>query len=180
MVVHGVVNLKCQMVIMIKRKFLRKEELFLMFKKGKKMIKKIKMYIKIVLSFLMVFTLLSSSSNHVYAKNSQNKDNFPLKGVVKYNGKISYGGNIVGDFTVNGKQVFCMEHPVTTPPTGTELTIDIYENDNIRKVLYYGWGGYEQWSGFKSREHGIVVTSLMLSYYYYGDNSSPNTINEFK
>ena len=85
---HGVVNLKCQMVIMIKRKFLRKEELFLMFKKGKKMIKKIKMYIKIVLSFLMVFTLLSSSSNHVYAKNSQNKDNFPLKGVVKYNGKI--------------------------------------------------------------------------------------------
>ena len=38
---HGVVNLKCQMVIMIKRKFLRKEELFLMFKKGKKMIKKI-------------------------------------------------------------------------------------------------------------------------------------------
>ena len=180
MVVHGVVNLKCQMVIMIKRKFLRKEELFLMFKKGKKMIKKIKMYIKIVLSFLMVFTLLSSSSNHVYAKNSQNKDNFPLKGVVKYNGKISYGGNIVGDFTVNGKQAFCMEHPVTTPPTGTELTIDIYENDNIRKVLYYGWGGYEQWSGFKSREHGIVVTSLMLSYYYYGDNSSPNTIKAFK
>ena len=177
---HGVVNLKCQMVIMIKRKFLRKEELFLMFKKGKKMIKKIKMYIKIVLSFLMVFTLLSSSSNHVYAKNSQNKDNFPLKGVVKYNGKISYGGNIVGDFTVNGKQAFCMEHPVTTPPTGTELTIDIYENDNIRKVLYYGWGGYEQWSGFKSREHGIVVTSLMLSYYYYGDNSSPNTIKAFK
>ena len=168
------------MVIMIKRKFLRKEELFLMFKKGKKMIKKIKMYIKIVLSFLMVFTLLSSSSNHVYAKNSQNKDNFPLKGVVKYNGKISYGGNIVGDFTVNGKQAFCMEHPVTTPPTGTELTIDIYENDNIRKVLYYGWGGYEQWSGFKSREHGIVVTSLMLSYYYYGDNSSPNTIKAFK
>ena len=144
------------------------------------MIKKIKMYIKIVLSFLMVFTLLSSSSNHVYAKNSQNKDNFPLKGVVKYNGKISYGGNIVGDFTVNGKQAFCMEHPVTTPPTGTELTIDIYENDNIRKVLYYGWGGYEQWSGFKSREHGIVVTSLMLSYYYYGDNSSPNTIKAFK
>ena len=104
---------------------------------------------------------------------------FSLKKEYQYNGKITYGSNIVGDFTINGKQAFCMEHPKSTPPTGTKITVSIYDNADIRKVLYYGWGGPEQWSGFENRAHGIVVTSLALSYYYYGDNSSFKTIKNF-
>lgn len=96
---------------------------------------------------------------------------FRAVGIV-YKGKVSYKGTTVGDFTLNGQQAFCMEHLKPTPDTGTPFSEQIYENNNIRKVLYYGWGGTEQWSGFTSREQGIVCTSLALSYYYSG----PDTI----
>lgn len=141
---------------------------------------KIKKYINIMLSLLLILTLVVSNFKNTYAINSNNINDYPLDGTVIYNGKINYDGSIVGDFTINGKQAFCMEHPKKTPPTGTKFTSNIYDNNNIRKVLYYGWGGYEQWKGFESRAHGIVVTSLMLSYYFYGDDSSPRKIKEFK
>ena len=141
---------------------------------------KTKRLLNIVFKILVVIAILLqipfSNFNNVYAANVSNVDDFPKDGSVVYNGKISYGGNIVGDFTVYGKQAFCMAHPKPTPPTGTKLTSEIYRDVNVQKVLYYGWNGPEQWSGFESRAHGIVVTSLALSYYYYGDNSSPKTI----
>ncbi|WP_270601886.1 prealbumin-like fold domain-containing protein, partial [Coprobacillus cateniformis] len=139
--------------------------------------------LNIVFKILVVIAILLqipfSNFNNVYAANVSNVDDFPKDGSVVYNGKISYGGNIVGDFTVYGKQAFCMAHPLATPGTGVKLTSEIYKDTNIKKVLYYGWQGVEQWSGFESRAHGIVVTSLALSYYYYGDNSSPKTIKNF-
>lgn len=144
---------------------------------------KTKRLLNIVFKILVVIAILLqipfSNFNNVYAANVSNVDDFPKDGSVVYNGKISYGGNIVGDFTVYGKQAFCMAHPKPTPPTGTKLTSEIYRDVNVQKVLYYGWNGPEQWSGFESRSHGIVVTSLALSYYYYGDNSSPKTIEKF-
>ncbi|WP_282768730.1 SpaA isopeptide-forming pilin-related protein [Coprobacillus cateniformis] len=144
---------------------------------------KTKRLLNIVFKILVVIAILLqipfSNCNNVYAANVSNVDDFPKDGSVVYNGKISYGGNIVGDFTVYGKQAFCMAHPKPTPPTGTKLTSEIYRDVNVQKVLYYGWNGPEQWSGFESRSHGIVVTSLALSYYYYGDNSSPKTIEKF-
>ena len=144
---------------------------------------KTKRLLNIVFKILVVIAILLqipfSNFNNVYAANVSNVDDFPKDGSVVYNGKISYGGNIVGDFTVYGKQAFCMAHPKPTPPTGTKLTSEIYRDVNVQKVLYYGWNGPEQWSGFESRAHGIVVTSLALSYYYYGDNSSPKTIEKF-
>ena len=88
-----------------------------------------------------------------------------------YHGKMTYGGVTVGKFSVNGKVAFCMEHKKSTPPTGTKLTTSIYENKNVQKVLYYGWKGQEQWSGFKSEAQGYVCTSLALSYYYSGPKS---------
>ena len=57
----------------------------------------------------------------------------------------------------------------TTPLLVFGLTTNIYENDNVKKALYYGWRGPEQWSGFTSRAYGIVATSLALSHYYSGD-----------
>lgn len=90
---------------------------------------------------------------------------------ITYLGKISYGGTAVGHFLVNGKIAFCMEHQKQTPPDGTSFAEQIYNNATIRKVLYYGWGGPEQWSGFGSEAQGIVCTSLVLSYYYSGPDS---------
>lgn len=135
--------------------------------------------LKFLIIFAMIFQTIMSNWSNVYANNSSNIGGYPRKDSVKYNGKVTYGNNIVGDFMVNNKQAFCMQHPASTPGTGTILTSDIYHNNDVRTVLYYGWDGPEQWSGFKSREHGIVVTSLALSYFYYGDNSSPKTIKEF-
>ncbi|MCI8999701.1 MAG: hypothetical protein HFJ26_01890 [Clostridia bacterium] len=93
---------------------------------------------------------------------------FASTATVTYNGKISYGGSKCGDFLVNGEQAFCMEHPKTTPGTGTEVTYSVYNDENIAKCLYYGWRGEEQWSGFTSHDMGVVVTSLALDYYYNG------------
>lgn len=56
---------------------------------------------------------------------------------IQYNGKATYNGNTVGDFTVNGEQAFCMEHVKSTPGTGTAVTSNVYEDENIAKCLYY-------------------------------------------
>lgn len=90
--------------------------------------------------------------------------------VISYLGKISYGGTTVGHFTIDGQTAFCVEHEKNTPSTGTTFQDQIYGNSEILKVLYYGWGGAAQWSGFESEAHGIVATSLTLSHYYSGTN----------
>lgn len=88
-------------------------------------------------------------------------------------GKVTYGQSTCGHFELNGKIAFCLEHEKTTPSTGTSFAESIYENADIRKALYYGWGGPGQWSGFSSEAHGIVATSLVLSHYYSGTNIKP-------
>lgn len=90
---------------------------------------------------------------------------------IVYNGEVTYKGTTVGAFTVNGNIAFCMEHMKPTPNTGTSFYEQIYNNADIRKVLYYGWAGPGQWSGFTSYEQGVVCTSLALSYYYSGPGS---------
>lgn len=89
---------------------------------------------------------------------------------IQYNGQVSYGGTTVGAFSVNGKTAFCMQHPKPTPATGTQGELSPYENDNIKRIMYYGWEGPENIFG-SDRERGIVVTSLVLSKYYNGDVS---------
>ena len=89
---------------------------------------------------------------------------------IQYNGQVSYGGTIVGDFTVNGKTAFCLQHPKPTPPTGTQGVMSPYEKDEIKRIMYYGWEGPENIFG-SDRARGIVVTSLVLSKYYNGDVS---------
>lgn len=89
---------------------------------------------------------------------------------IQYNGQVSYGGTTVGDFTVNGKTAFCLQHPKPTPPTGTQGVMSPYENDNIKRIMYYGWEGPANIFGGE-RDRGIVVTSVVLSKYYNGDVS---------
>ena len=102
-------------------------------------------------------------------------------GTITYNGKISYGAATVGSFTVNGRQAFCLEHEKGSPPSGTTFYDEIYNNSDILKVLYYGWEGPAQWSGFENSSHGIVATSLVLSHYYSGTpiKASARTFYEF-
>ncbi|WP_157456849.1 SpaA isopeptide-forming pilin-related protein [Carnobacterium maltaromaticum] len=89
---------------------------------------------------------------------------------IQYNGQVSYGGTTVGDFSVNGKQSFCLQHPKPTPATGTQGDMSPYDNLNVQRILYYGWEGPQNIFG-SDRARGIVVTSLVLSKYYNGDVS---------
>ena len=87
---------------------------------------------------------------------------------IKYKGQLTYSYYTVGDFTVNGKQAFCMEHPKGTPATNQPNNgLEPYNNDSIAAVLYWGWGGAK--NIFTDRTLGIVSTSLALSHFYYGD-----------
>lgn len=96
---------------------------------------------------------------------------------VQYHGSVSYGGSKVGHFSIDGKIAFCMHHSKKTPPTGTGVTSSIYDNINIAKCLYFGWGGPGQWGGFTSESMGIVMTSLALDYFYVGNKH--NVANSF-
>lgn len=89
---------------------------------------------------------------------------------IQYNGQVSYGGTTVGDFTVNGKTAFCLQHPKPTPPSGTQGEMAPHNNINMQRILYYGWEGPQNIFG-SDRARGIVVTSLVLSKYYNGDIS---------
>lgn len=88
-----------------------------------------------------------------------------------YEGRVTYNTTTVGAFTLNGNIAFCVEHQKPTPDTGESFHTEIYNNADIRKALYYGWGGPEQWDGFGSYEQGVVCTSLALSCYYAGEDS---------
>lgn len=101
-------------------------------------------------------------------------------GSVTYNGEVTYGPTTVGDFTVNGNLAFCVEHDKPTPFTGISFTDQVYENADMRKVLYYGWNGPAQWSGFENSSHGIVATSIVLSYYYSGSGISTESQSFFE
>lgn len=132
-----------------------------------------KYWCRIVASLLVLIMLLSLIAVAIKVQ--------AATGIITYNGKISYGAATVGNFTVNGRQAFCLEHEKASPPTGTSFQEQIYENLDILKVLYYGWGGPAQWEGFENSSHGIVATSLVLSHYYSGTNikASAKTFYEF-
>lgn len=90
-----------------------------------------------------------------------------------YHGTISYGGSVVGNFTIDGEQAFCIEHVKPTPPSGTSNDGgNIYDDLRIAATLYWGWEGTNNM--FTNRNQGIVVTSLVLSRIYTGDTSGQN------
>lgn len=83
------------------------------------------------------------------------------------NGYAHFGGRSCGKFLVNGEVAFCMEHIKNSPETGTIGESNPFDNDLIKTILYYGWGG--PGNIYADEEEGIVRTSFALSYVYTGD-----------
>lgn len=122
---------------------------------------------------------------------------------VTYNGSVfsyqSGGGkpaeNMHGIFTTTaGNPAYCAEHGIPSPMgdrVGNSISLDahVYDNAQIRKILFYGWQGPGQWSGFndyayngvyqigftgnyaqsKAQACGIAVTSMALCKAYGGN-----------
>ncbi len=94
---------------------------------------------------------------------------------VENSGYAYEGSTRVGRFSVNGKVAFCCDHEKFTPPTGTKASASVGNSEDVAKVLYYGYGGPEQWSGFADSSSALVATSLALDHYFNngsGDGSA--------
>lgn len=95
---------------------------------------------------------------------------------VSYAKNVKYGYSTVGKFIIKtpvslGRKdlnAFCVQHKVRTPVENSICSsVNVFPSDICTKIMYYGWGGPEQWSGFNNNEsYGIVATSLALSYVY--------------
>ena len=68
-----------------------------------------------------------------------------------------------GVYFVNGGPAFCADHTKTDPPSGTVLTSVSEVSDSLlRKILYYGFGGPQQISGWDA--NGLRIgTAMALS-----------------
>ena len=70
---------------------------------------------------------------------------------MEWHGKSTAYGSTVGNFTIDGRRAWCIEHKKTTPSNQT-MSGDFYTSTepkyaNIRKIMYYGWFGYQTWDG---------------------------------
>ena len=72
-------------------------------------------------------------------------------------------------FNINGVIAFCADHSKTPPGTGVKITsVRVEGNSLIRKILYYGFKGPGQISGWSS--DGLrVATSMAISQVRNGD-----------
>lgn len=86
---------------------------------------------------------------------------------------VSYGLSTSAQYLVNGQQAFCIEFPVSGPSTGTPYNAPTpYNNDRIKRALFYGWDG--PGNIFTNEDQGIVVTTVILSRIYHGNQSGQN------
>ena len=89
---------------------------------------------------------------------------------ISHGDMITYDGSTQQEIFVNGKLAFCLESGKSVP-TGS-VASQIYSDQRIQKILYYGWDGPAQWSGFTSKSMGYMVTSRALSDAYSGTDHS--------
>lgn len=104
---------------------------------------------------------------------------------VNYDGKSTAYGNTCGKFRINGRQAWCLEHAKKTPGSQS-MNAEIYHSTearyaNIRKIMYYGWFGYEEWGGLhgKSDNEKNVIMSKALSHAYSGSSISKGIMTDF-
>ena len=117
-----------------------------------------------------------ASSMSVYVNLSKYQYGYKSGGSRYYPNK--YGLFTSGTSGVYGGAVFCSEHDRT--PTMGSMTGYVMNDSTIRKILYYGYKGPAQWSGFSSSSYngsykvcgsntnrteiaGTVITSQALS-----------------
>ena len=104
---------------------------------------------------------------------------------VNNDGKSTAYGSTCGKFRINGRQAWCLEHTKKTPGSQS-MNAEIYHSTeakyaNIRKIMYYGWFGYEEWSGLhgKSDNEKNVIMSKALSHAYSGSSISRGIMTDF-
>lgn len=104
---------------------------------------------------------------------------------VNSDGKSTAYGSTCGKFRINGRQAWCLEHTKKTPGSQSMPT-EIYHSTearyaNIRKIMYYGWFGYEEWGGLhgKSDNEKNVIMSMALSHAYSGSSISKGIMTDF-
>lgn len=87
----------------------------------------------------------------------------------------SYLGNyLTCKFRVNGKIAYCLQSHKATPPSGEYVAKVLDSNQNLQKVLYYGYGGAgditASYLSGKSANERYVYTHIAASYAYAGEN----------
>ena len=104
---------------------------------------------------------------------------------VNHDGKSKAYGSTCGKFRINGRQAWCLEHKKSTPGSQS-MNAEIYHSTeakyaNIRKIMYYGWFGYEEWGGLhgKSNDEKNVIMSKALSHAYSGSSISKGIMTDF-
>ncbi len=104
---------------------------------------------------------------------------------VNCDGKSKAYGSTCGKFRINGRQAWCLEHKKSTPGSQS-MNAEISHSTeakyaNIRKIMYYGWFGYEEWGGLhgKSNDEKNVIMSKALSHAYSGSSISKGIMTDF-
>lgn len=129
----------------------------------------------IALSALMTLGVTSQSINIVEASSHK----------LDYLGQTTAWGTECGNYLIDGRRAWCIEHKKDSPPSGV-INGDVYKSTeekfaNMRKIMYYGWYGYEQWSGMDNLSdiERNTMMSNALSKAYSGTKIRQTIINDF-
>ena len=129
----------------------------------------------IALSALMTLGVTSQSINIVEASSHKLDDL----------GQTTAWGTECGNYLIDGRRAWCIEHKKDSPPSGV-INGDVYKSTeekfaNMRKIMYYGWYGYEQWSGMDNLSdiERNTMMSIALSKAYSGTKIRQTIINDF-
>ena len=129
----------------------------------------------IALSALMTFGVTSQGINIVEASSHK----------LDYLGQTTAWGTECGNYLIDGRRAWCIEHKKDSPPAGV-VNGDVYKSTeekfaNMRKIMYYGWYGYEQWSGMNNLSdiERNTMMSIALSKAYSGTKIRQTIINDF-
>lgn len=104
---------------------------------------------------------------------------------MEWHGKSTAYGSTVGNFTIDGRRAWCIEHKKTTP-SNQIMSGDFYTSTepkyaNIRKIMYYGWFGYQTWDGMNglNDDEKNVIMSMALSHAYSNTSLKKGKIADF-
>lgn len=129
----------------------------------------------VALSALMTLGVVSQSLNTVEASSHK----------LEYYGQTTAWGTECGNYSIDGRRAWCIEHKKDSPPAGV-VNGDVYKSTegkfaNMRKIMYYGWYGYEQWNGMNNLSdiEKNTMMSIALSHAYSGSKIRQKIINYF-
>lgn len=129
----------------------------------------------VALSALMTLGVVSQSLNTVEASSHN----------LEYYGQTTAWGTECGNYSIDGRRAWCIEHKKDSPPAGV-INGDVYKSTegkfaNMRKIMYYGWQGYEQWNGMNNLSdiEKNTMMSIALSHAYSGSEIRQQIIKDF-